>query len=298
MGHMGAVFNTLLADAKIVSTRYIDMHQECAVNPRPDLALEIAAVDRAVRGSSGTYTAALGVVHHMNEFLRIRAHLVAPYLRKVWSVVRGERRIAQSDQRFLDFFGYGTSGLMTAVNCFDAEKARSFGRFAAGWISQSILYHHKVSLNFFTEDSRHIQLRNLVRRTVANLGLRGKPTHVVLDALEQALAHRPDVSREALVGFLSADAGFSSLVSLNARVGWDDGAEIGDQITVEEDQHRVTSDTPVDRIITRLLSEGVEWADLRVFLAANRLSGHVAQMHAGNPEAMIDMAVAAVTSRS
>lgn len=295
MEHVGPVYSTALADSKIVSTRYTEMYQECAERPNPEQAMAVAAIERSVRGSNGTYTSVLGVVRHMNEFLRIRAHLVAPYLRKVWSVVRGERRIAQNDQRFLDFFGYGTAGLMTAVNCFDAEKARSFGRFASGWISQSILYHHKVSLNFFTEDPRHIQLRNLVRRTVADLGLRGKPTHVVLDALEQALSHRSDVTRRGLVGYLSADAGFSSLVSLNARVGWDEGAEIGDQIAIEEDQHRIKESSSIERILMRLLSAGVDWADLRVFLSYNKLSGYAAQMHKPDPEALIKMAVAAVT---
>lgn len=76
---------------------------------------------------------------------KVRATIIAPYLRTVYSVAR---RTARNAHQMLDNFQNGSIGLIRAVSCYSTKRPASFASVAKWWVKQMMLLSIKEDANF------------------------------------------------------------------------------------------------------------------------------------------------------
>lgn len=76
---------------------------------------------------------------------KVRATIIAPYLRTVYTVARSTARNAH---QMLDNFQNGSLGLMRAVSCYSTRRPASFASVAKWWVKQMMLLSIKEDANF------------------------------------------------------------------------------------------------------------------------------------------------------
>lgn len=209
----------------------------------------------------GLFCTTVEVLRHMAVFLALRSALCEPFLRKVWSVVRASN-INQADQRFLALFNWGVTGLTTSVNCFEEERATSFGSFAEWWIRQRTLSYMKSKLNLVNQDPRHLQIRTRIRGLLRDRGW----VSLTVNEQVQLLTAELDMPASEIVDHLIDDASLSGIMSIDTQFGDDDSkTSVGDMISGGHDVDDTGSVSDGRRTIEHLL-RFMPYEDVRLYL--------------------------------
>ena len=205
------------------------------------------------------YGVSLGAIRNANTMRKIRSVLCMPYLRKVWSVVR--RYIPQSDQRFLALLNIGVMGLITGINCYEAERRTSLGSFAENWIRQHVLEYMKSRLNLITQNPRDIQNRTRVRTALRDMGWENLPTNQKITVLAEHLG----MDRRDVIRHLQDDNALSSVVSTHAKYGGEESrTSVGDMIESDHDLEQSAIEDESLRSLIHQLRSTLPESDLRM----------------------------------
>ena len=105
----------------------------------------IILLDQKLRLSKSGYYITREAKRIYSKYMELRAMIITPYLRKVYSTARNT---ASNPHQMLDNFQNGSMGLMRAVSCYSTKRLANFSSVATWWIKQMMLLSIKEDANF------------------------------------------------------------------------------------------------------------------------------------------------------
>lgn len=146
------IYEDVVMEFELNLGKYADIHQKShelgAQNKFEELTRNLDLInelDRKYRLVRPAYGISRDIHVILRQYTDLRAKIIAPYLRAVYSAAKST---AKNAHQMLDNFQNGTIGLMKAISCYYTSRGSIFASVAKWWIMQMMLLSIKEDSNF------------------------------------------------------------------------------------------------------------------------------------------------------